>query len=139
MAPLPAEPCLEEVTGVKLVNNIPKIQQAIHVQLAQGINNACQYWVNEAYDLCPLGTEPRDYEDAPHLRDTIRQIKVATPSNLEGAVDVGTPSVYWGPLVNFGTSKMAAQPFWTVAGLLTRQAFHWLFTSGYIGISRLRR
>lgn len=112
--------------GTKLVNNIPKIQKAIHVQLAQGINNACQFWVDEAIDLAP--------EDTGFLKANIGQTVVAAPNSLHGEVRSLAP---YSDYVNRGTSKMAAQPFWTVAGLLTRQKFDYLLKSGFIGISRL--
>ena len=112
--------------GTKLVNNIPAIKQAIHVSLARGINNACQYWVSEAQDLAPV--------DTGFLRDHIGQTVTATPVSLHGEVRSLAP---YSDFVNRGTSKMAAQPLWTVAGLLTRQKFNDLFKSGFIGISRL--
>lgn len=112
--------------GIKLVNNIPKIRQAIHVQLAHGINNACQYWASEAIDLAP--------EDTGFLKAHIGQTVTATAQSLHGEVRSLAP---YSGLVNLGTSKQAAQPFWTVAGLLTRQKFHWLMKSGFIQISRM--
>jgi hypothetical protein len=38
--------------------------------------------------------------------------------------------------VNYGTSRQTAQPFWTVAGLETRQKFEYLMKSGFVSISR---
>ena len=112
--------------GVKLVNNIPKVKQAIHVQLAKGINNACQYWVSEAQDLAPVKTG--------FLKAHIGQTVTATPASLHGEIRSLAP---YSDLVNRGTSRQAPQPFWTVAGLLTREKFNWLLKSGFIQISRL--
>lgn len=112
--------------GVKLVDNIPKIQKEIKVQLAKGINNACQFWVGEAQDLAPV--------DTGFLKAHIGQTVTATPESLHGEVRSLAP--YSGP-VNFGTSRQHPQPFWTVAGLLTRQKFNDLLKSGFIGISKL--
>lgn len=112
--------------GVKLVNNIPRIQKEIHVKLAQGINNACQFWVGEAIDLAP--------EDTGFLKAHIGQTVPAMPDNLHGEIRSLAP---YSGYVNYGTSRQSAQPFWTVAGLLTRQKFDWLMKSGFIGISRL--
>lgn len=102
-----------------------KIKQAIHVQLAKGINNACQYWVSEAQDLAPV--------DTGFLKAHIGQTVTATPDSLHG--EVRTLAPYSG-YVNFGTSRQAPQPFWTVAALLARQKFDWLLKSGFIGISK---
>lgn len=112
--------------GVTLVNNIPKIKQEIHVQLAQGINNACQFWADEAQDLAPV--------DTGFMKEHIGQTVTATPDSLHGEIRSLAP---YSDLVNRGTSRQAPQPFWTVAGLLTRQKFDWLMKSGFIGISRV--
>lgn len=112
--------------GVVLKDNTEKIKQAIHVQLAQGINNACQYWVGEAIDLAP--------EDTGFLKAHIGQTVSATPESLHGEVRSLAP--YSGP-VNSGTTRQAPQPFWTVAGLLTRQNFSKLLRSGFISIGKL--
>lgn len=122
--------------SVRLVDNSEKIKVALREQIAAGINAACQMWVDEAKSLCPVGTEPRDYEDAPHLRDTIRQTIAATANSLVGEVRVGTPRTFWARFVNFGTWKMAAQPFWTVAGLFVRGKYEWLLKSGFVQILR---
>lgn len=112
--------------GVVLKNNIPRIQKEIHVALAKGINNACQYWVGEAKDLAPV--------DTGFMKEHIGQTVTATPASLHGEVRSIAP---YSGFVNFGTSRQAAQPFWTVAGLLTRQKFNWLLKSGFVQISRL--
>ena len=112
--------------GVKLVNNTEKIRKEIHVKLAQGINNACQFWVSEAQDLAPV--------DTGFLKEHIGQTVPAMPDSLHGEIRSLAP--YSGP-VNYGTSRQSAQPFWTVAGLLTRQKFDSLMKSGFIGISKI--
>lgn len=112
--------------GVRLVNNIPKIQAEIKVKLAQGINNACQFWVSEAIDLAPV--------DTGFLKAHVGQTVSAVPNNLHGEIRSLAP---YSSAVNYGTSKQAAQPYWTVAGLLTRQKFTWLLKSGFVGIGRV--
>lgn len=112
--------------GVKLVNNILQVKQAIHVQLAKGINNACQYWVSEAQDLAP--------ERTGELKAGIGQTVTATPDSLVGEI---RSLANHSSVVNFGSSRMAAQPFWTVSGLLTRQKFDWLLKSGFVAISKI--
>lgn len=112
--------------GVKLVNNIPKIQQAIKVSLAKGINNACQFWVSEAIDLAP--------ELTGELKAGIGQTVTATPNSLHGEV---RSLANHSSVVNFGGPYTAPQPFWTVAGLLTRQKFDWLLKSGFVAISKI--
>lgn len=111
--------------GVKLVNNIPKIQAAINVQLAQGINSALLMGVHEAHDLAP--------EDTGFLKSGIGMTKAATPNDLSG--EARSIAAYSG-LVNYGTSKRSAQPYWTVAWLLVRQKFTWLMKSGFVSMSR---
>lgn len=111
--------------GVKLVNNIPKIQAAILVQIAGGINNALSMGVNEAYDMAP--------EDTGFLKSGIGITKAATPNDLSG--EARSIAAYSG-FVNFGTSKQAPQPYWTVAWLLVRQKFNWLMKSGFVSMSR---
>lgn len=112
--------------GVTLVNNFPKVQAALKEQIAQGINNAAQFWVSEAGDLAPV--------DTGFLKAHIGQTVSAVPNNLSAEIRSLAP--YSGP-VNYGTSRQAPQPFWTVAGLLTRQKFAYLLKSGFIGISKL--
>lgn len=112
--------------GVKLVNNIPRIQREIKVQIAKGINNACQYWAGEAIDLAP--------ELTGELKAGIGQTVTATPASLAGEV---RSLANHSSVVNFGSSRQAPQPFWTVAGLLTRQKFDWLLKSGFVGISKI--
>jgi hypothetical protein len=112
--------------GVKLIDNTAKIKQQIHIQLAQGINNACAFWVNEAIDLAP--------EDTGFLKAHIGQTVTATPNSLHGELRSLAP---YSQAVNGGTSRQAPQPFWTVAGLLTRQKFDWLLKSGFIAIRRV--
>lgn len=112
--------------GVKLVDNTAKVQAALKVQIAQGINNAVQFWVTEAQDFAPV--------DTGFLKAHIGQTVSAVPNNLHAELRSLAP--YSGP-VNYGTSKQAAQPFWTIAGLLTRQKFAWLLKSGFVGIGKV--
>lgn len=98
--------------GVKLVNNIPKVIPAIKAQVAKGINNACQFGVSEAKDLAP--------EDTGFLKSHIGQTVTATPNSLFGVI---RSLARYSGLVNFGTSKQAPQPYWTVAMLLLKQKF----------------
>lgn len=112
--------------GVKLVNNTQKIKREIHVQLAQGVNNAIQFWVDEAIDLAP--------EDTGFLKAHIGQTVTATPDSLHGEIRSLAP---YSGYVNYGTSRQSPQPFFTVSGLLTRQNFNWLMKSGFIGIRKL--
>lgn len=117
---------LLRVMGVRLVNNFPKIQVAIKEQLAQGINNACQFWVSEAKDLAPV--------DTGFLKEHVGQTTSAVPNNLSAEIRSLAP---YSGFVNYGTSRQSPQPFWTVAGLLTREKFTYLLKSGFIGISKL--
>ena len=112
--------------GVKLVDNTAKVKQAIREQLAQGINNACQFWSDNAQDLAPV--------DTGFLKSAIGQSVTATPNSLLGEVRSLAP---YSGYVNYGTVKQAPQPFWTVAGLLTRQNFDKLFKSGFISINKI--
>ena len=98
--------------GVKLVDNIPKIIPALKEQVAQGINNAAQFWVSEAQDLCPV--------DTGFTKEHIGQTVAAGMNSL--SAEVRSLSPYSG-YINYGTIKMPAQPFWTVAGLLTKEKF----------------
>lgn len=111
--------------SVKLVDNTEKIKHALREQIAAGINNACQFWTDEAKDLAPV--------DTGFLKEHIGQTKAANGNSLSGEIRSLAP--YSGP-VNYGTAKQPAQPFWTVAGLLTRQRFEYLLKSGFVKISR---
>jgi hypothetical protein len=112
--------------GVKLVDNTAKIQAAIKVQIAQGINNAAQFWVTEAKDLAPV--------DTGFLKEHIGQTVSAVPNNLHAELRSLAP---YSGLVNYGTSNQSPQPFWTIAGLMTRQKFNWLLKSGFVSIGRV--
>jgi HK97 gp10 family phage protein len=109
--------------SVRLIDNLPKILPAVREKVAERLNVAAGEFVFEAQRSCPYGTVDRDYEDAPHLRDTIRQTVAATASRLEAEVRVGTLRTYWAKFVNYGTYKMAAQPFWTNTYLIIRSKF----------------
>lgn len=111
--------------GVKLVNNTERIKSEIKVQLARGINNAAQFWVGEAKDLAPV--------DTGFMKEHIGQTVSAVPNALHAEIRSLAP--YSGP-VNYGTSTQAAQPFWTVAALLTLQKFDWLLKSGFVSFSK---
>lgn len=111
--------------GVRLVDNTQKVVHALREQVANGINNACQYWTDEAKDLAPV--------DTGFLKEHIGQAKAANANDLSGEIRSLAP--YSGH-VNYGTSRQSAQPFWTVAGLLTRQKFEYLLKSGFVKISR---
>jgi hypothetical protein len=111
--------------SVTLVDRTAEIKQALREQVAKGINNACQMWTDEAIDLAP--------EDTGFLKEHIGQTKAANAHDLSGEVRSLAP--YSGH-VNYGTSRQAAQPFWTVAALLTRQKFEWLLKSGFVQIRR---
>lgn len=112
--------------GVVLKDNTARVQAAIKVQLAQGINNAAQFWVSEAQDLAPI--------DTGFLKSQIGQTVSAVPNSLSAEIRSLAP---YSGIVDMGSSRQAPQPFWTVAGLLTRQKFDYLLKSGFIGISRL--
>jgi hypothetical protein len=112
--------------GVTLKDNTAKIQAALKVQLAQGINNAAQFWVGESRDLAP--------EDTGFLKEHIGQTVSAVPNNLHAELRSLAP---YSSAVNYGTSKQHPQPFWTVGGLLTRQKFAWLLKSGFVSIGRV--
>lgn len=112
--------------GVKLVDNTEKVKAAIHVQLAQGINNAAQFWISEAQDFAPV--------DTGFLKAHIGQTVSAVPNNLHAEIRSLAP---YSQAVNTGTSRQHPQPFWTVAGLLTRQKFAWLLKSGFVSIGRV--
>lgn len=109
----------------KLIDNFPKVRQQLREGCALGINNAIAFAVDEAKDLAPV--------DTGFLKEHIGMTKAASADDLSGEVRSLAP--YSGP-VNYGTSKQAAQPFWTVALLLMRQKFPGLFRSGFIGIRR---
>ena len=116
--------------SVRLVDNTEKIKQALREQVAVGINNACQFWVDEAKDLSPV--------DTGFLKEHIGQTKAANASDLSG--EIRSPAPYSAP-INYGHrttggSTVPAQPFWTVAGLLTRQKFTYLLKSGFVSIGR---
>lgn len=112
--------------SVRLVDNTEKIKQALREQIAQGINVACQMWTDEAKDLAPV--------DTGFLKEHIGQTKAANANDLSGEVRSLAP--YSGP-VNYGSARGgAAQPFWTVAGLLVRQKFEWLLKSGFVQVKR---
>lgn len=112
--------------SVRLVDNTERIKQALREQVAQGINNACQFWVDEAKDLAPV--------DTGFLVEHIGQTKAANANDLSGEIRSLAP---YSSAVNFGTARQPAQPFWTVAGLLTRQKFEWLLKSGFVKIGRV--
>jgi hypothetical protein len=111
--------------SVELVDNTQKVIAGLREQVAQGINAACQMWVDEAKDLAPV--------DTGFLKEHIGQTLAASPNRLEGEIRSLAP---YSGLVNSGTSKQAAQPFWTVAGLLVRAKFEYLLKSGYVSIQR---
>lgn len=111
--------------SVILTDNTEKIKVALREQVANGINAACQMWTDEAKDLAPV--------DTGFLKEHIGQTKAANANDLSG--EVRSLARYSGH-VNYGTSRQAAQPFWTVAALLVRQKFEWLLKSGFVGIRR---
>lgn len=111
--------------SVKLVNNFPKVQAALKEQVARGINNAAQFWVTEAQDLAPVDTGA--------LKANIGQTTSAVANNLSAEVRSLMP---YSGFVNFGTARQSPQPFWTVAGLMTRQKFDSLLKSGFVSISQ---
>lgn len=111
--------------SVRLVDNTQKVIHALREQVAQGINNACQFWVDEAKDLAPV--------DTGFLKEHIGQTKAANAASLSGEIRSLAP--YSGP-VNYGTARQSAQPFWTVPGLLTRQKFAYLLKSGFVQIRK---
>lgn len=99
----------------RLVDNKDKIIAQMKVEVARRLNNTAQYAVDQMRDLCPVDTGA--------LKSTIRQDHTAVPDNLTAIVRAGTPEINYGAYINYGTHKMPAQPFFTVAMLLTRQAF----------------
>jgi hypothetical protein len=111
--------------SVRLIDRKDEVIAALRERVAQGINSACQMWTDEAIDLAP--------EDTGFLKAHIGQTKAANAADLSGEVRSLAP--YSGP-VNYGTSRQAAQPFWTVAALLVRQRFEWLLKSGFVQIRR---
>lgn len=111
--------------GVKLIDRTDQIKVALRQACANGINMALFFWADNARDLSPV--------DTGFLKEHIGVTVTATGDRLSGEVRSLAP--YSGP-VNYATSRQAAQPFWTVAGLLTRQQFPDLFKSGFISIQR---
>jgi hypothetical protein len=111
--------------GVRLVDNTAKIKVELQWRCANGCNNAAFFWAEESRDMAP--------EDTGFLKSGIGVTELATANKLSATIRSIAP--YSGH-VNFGTSKQAAQPFWTVGGLLTREKFGYLFKSGFISISR---
>lgn len=111
--------------GVTLVDRTPQIIRALKQAAANGCNNAAFFWADNSKDMAP--------RDTGFLAEHVGVTKTATADDLSSEVRSLAP--YSGP-VNYGTSKQAAQPFWTVAGLLTRQKFPNLFKSGFISIQR---
>lgn len=111
--------------GVTLVNNFPKVQAALKEQVANGINNAAQYWVTEAQSLAPV--------DTGFLKEHIGQTVAAVPNNLHAEIRSLAP---YSGFINYGTSRHSPRPFWTVAGLMTREKFHDLLKSGFVRISK---
>lgn len=111
--------------SVRLVDNTQRVRAALREQIAAGINAACQMWTDEAQDLAPVDTS--------FMRDHIGQTKAANANDLSAEIRSLAP---YSGYVNYGTSKQAAQPFWTVAALLVRQKFEYLLKSGYVTIQR---
>lgn len=111
--------------SVRLIDNTEKIKHALNEQVANGINNAANHWADEARDLAPV--------DTGFLKSGIGVTELATANKLSATIRSIAP---YSGYVNLGTSRMAAQPFWTVAGLLTRQKFAYLLKSGFVSISR---
>ena len=111
--------------SVVLTDNTEKIKVALREQVANGINDACQMWTDEAKDLAPV--------DTGFLQAHIGQTKAANATDLSGEVRSLAP---YSGFVNYGTSRQTAQPFWTVAALLVRQKFEWLLKSGFVSIKR---
>ena len=111
--------------SVRLVDNTDKVIAELRAQIAQGINNACQMWTAEAQNLAPV--------DTGFMKAHIGQTKAANANDLDGEIRSLAP---YSGFVNYGTSKQAAQPFWTVAALTVRNAFASLLASGYVRIER---
>ena len=111
--------------AVRLVDNKAKIMSALREQVAQGINNAAQFWTANAQDLAPV--------DTGFLKAHIGQTVAANSNSLSAEIRSLAP---YSGFVNYGTSKMQAQPFWTVAGLMTRDKFEYLLKSGFVSIGR---
>jgi len=111
--------------GMRLVDNKEKVVAQLRAQMAQGINNACQMWTAEAQDLAPV--------DTGFLKAHIGQTKAANANDLSGEVRSLAP---YSGFVNYGTSRQAPQPFWTVAGLMVRDKFEYLLKSGFVTIQR---
>jgi len=111
--------------SVRLIDNTDKVVRGLREQAAQGVNNAAQFWSAEAQDLAPVATG--------YLKANIGQTVVATSDSPSAEIRSAAP---YSGFVNYGTSKMQPQPFWTVAGLMTQDKFKDLLKSGSISISR---
>lgn len=111
--------------GYTLVDNTEKIKRQLRQGCANGCNNAVAFWADEARDLAPV--------DTGFLKSGIGVSEVATENKLSATV---RSIANYSSVVNFGGAHQAAQPYFTVAGLKTRQEFNWLMKSGFISISR---
>jgi len=88
-----------------LKSRLPELQAKISLA-AQGVSRSlAEFWVDEAQRLVPVRTGA--------LRDSIKARGV---NQYRTDVIVGEP---YGVFVEFGTHKMAAQPFFVPAGVIT--------------------
>jgi HK97 gp10 family phage protein len=98
------------VTGLDaLAQNLDRLGAQAGQGLADAVLHAGRAIVKPvAQEKCPVSNRLATADD-PHMRDTIDAVLVeSTPTYA--AIEVGTPKDY-GPPVEFGTSKAAAQPF----------------------------
>lgn len=94
-------------------SNHKAVKRQMRRDLARGQNRAFQYFVAEAKKLAPIGKTRRLVRGIKqHLRATIDKPRAAARSDAP-----------YSKFVNFGTYKMAARPFWTVALLRMHNKF----------------
>lgn len=93
-------------------SNHQKVKRMTHAQVARGQNKAMDFLVREAKALAPVLTG--------NLKRLIRRKLIATPDRPRASAE---SAAKYSSLVNSGTYKMAANPFWTVALLRMYQKF----------------
>jgi HK97 gp10 family phage protein len=89
------------------VDNSEKFRRELQQRLAGGLNAANKFLIDEARQDAPVGKSGE-------LRDGIEVIAEANENNLVAA---GAAKAPHSRIVNRGTSKTQAKPFWTTSWL----------------------
>ena len=114
--PVPS-PRVTEIMGVQLVNRIPVVIPLLKEQVAIRINNAAQFWVNEAQNNANI--------DTGFMKAHIGQTTTAVPNSLSAEIRSLAPYSMFQD-----TGRNGGNLFWTRAYIATREKFRQFIYQG---------